>query len=143
MDMETRDETRRWELEAWRAPTLQEGDVEIFSEPGRIAFNVDYRSHWFKLVQVRCGWYYLLVQHGGGEERHKLATKPQFVETLACLSSDLRYLTLHNYLNIIHEAQSVARYNAIDEYRKAFVDGRLKKRKMPGRDVCKVWIEPA
>lgn len=33
--------------------------------------------------------------------------------------------------------------DASASYQKAFVDGRLKKRKMPGRDAMKVWIEPS
>lgn len=39
-------------------------------------------------------------------------------------------------------ARDAGRQESADEYRKAFVDGRLKKRKLPARGCVKVWIEP-
>jgi hypothetical protein len=49
-------------------------------------------------------------------------------------------------LNAIYHAQADSRRAGADstaaEYRRAFAEGRLKKRKMPARGAVKVWIEP-
>jgi hypothetical protein len=141
-DIEMRDNKKSWSDEEWRAPTLLGGDVELYSEPGRIAFDVDFRSYWFKVVKAEYGGYFLLVKHGGGEERYRLNYGNQnFEKTLEPLPSDARFLTLFTYMDVIRTAKSHARYGAIEEYRKAFVEGRLKKRKQPGRNSYKVWIE--
>jgi hypothetical protein len=45
-------------------------------------------------------------------------------------------------IDVARSAHAAGRQEAAKEYREAFVDGRLKKRKLPARDDVKVWIEP-
>lgn len=142
-------EVLRTETAEWRKPKLVEGDIEIFSEPGRvIRYNehtaVDYASHWFVLTKAQFGGYSLYVKHGGGEERLNLRHKMrEILPGLHAMTSDQRFLLFWTLKDIDHEAAREARESEAAKYRAAFVDGRLKKRKLPARGVVKVWIEPA
>lgn len=138
-----------WHLDPRRAPTLNDDDTLIFDEHGRILRDVDgrngtdYRSHWFRLVKPKYGFYMLLVHHGGGEERMTLGWSRRIVAALDNITSDNRYYLLHTFYKVASDARSAGVETATDRYRKAHAEGRLKKRKMPGRDSFKVWIEPA
>lgn len=61
--------TTQWQLDEQRKPKAFEGYEDVFSEPGRILNNVDYRSHWFVLAHPKDSprQHVLFVQHGGGE----------------------------------------------------------------------------
>ena len=119
-------------------PMLNDGDMLLFDEPGRCG-GMDSHCHHYRLVKS-AGGTMLLVQHGGGTERLRVSLPRGF--SLDCMDSNTRYWIL----NAIYHASSDARRDSRDEtsleYRKAFVDGRLKKRKLPARGVVKVWIEP-
>jgi hypothetical protein len=136
-----------WGAEVWRAPDMEEGDTLLFDECGRVLnhgdrCNVDCRSHWFRLVRARFGGCYLLVKHGGGQERINLSyAKPAMLEGIGNMTSDQRYLLLHTMLGLAHQAGDEATRATANKYRSAFVDGRLKKRKRPGQDSYKVWME--
>ena len=148
--MET--EERNWGAEAWRAPDLAEGDTLLYSECGRIIKagtyghgrnGIDYRSHYFRIVAGAHGsgcW--LLVKHGGGQERIKLdysATRAaQFFEPF---DSDARYLLMHMLFSVAREAADDERARTSARYKSAFVAGLLKKRKLRGQDAVKVWID--
>lgn len=138
----------RYELDEWRKPKIEEGEKELFSEPGRVLpggsnYSVDYRSHWFVVTKGEYGGYALHVKHGGGQERVKL---PYFMLTLAPgfaeLTSDQRFLLFWALLDVHHNAQREAKEIEAGRYRVAFVEGRLKKRKYPRQATIKVWIEP-
>jgi hypothetical protein len=136
-----------WEKEPWRAPTLVDGDELIFCEHGRILDaqtdrGVDCRSHWFRVVKSRLGLYLLLVKHGGGEEHIPFGYSRRTVEALHPLSSDARYWLLHEFYRMHRDSREITVRETVTRYQKAFVDGRLKKRKLPARGVVKVWIEP-
>ncbi|TVR06648.1 MAG: hypothetical protein EA385_15125 [Salinarimonadaceae bacterium] len=45
-------------------------------------------------------------------------------------------------LDSTKEALHVGRHEASREYRQAFAEGRLKKRKLPRQNSVKIWIEP-
>ncbi len=60
---------------------------------------------------------------------------------IASLPSDEAYLLMHHLFDINYNAKKAAHDATAYEYREAFVDGRLKKRKLPARGVVKVWIE--
>lgn len=134
--------TDNWHLDPRRAPTLAEDDTLLVDEPGRIMRNTDFRSHWFRLVKPRYGNYTLLVHHGGGEERVAIDYSPQLCDALLPLSSDDRYYLLHTLLKLHHASRDAGVEQTTQRYRKAFAEGRLKKRKLPGRDAVKIWIEP-
>jgi len=132
-----------YETEAWRAPTVGESETILASEHGRITHNIDYRSHWFILTRAEMGRYYLLVKHGGGEERIALPSVNFKITAnmIASLDSDVRYLMLHHLYGIHRDARRAAEDKTAGEYRLAFAEGRLKKRKLPKRGI-KVWTEP-
>jgi hypothetical protein len=143
----TMDQTLNWGAEAWRQPTVREGDEVLFEECGRILEpdsrdGVDCRSHSFKIVKSEYGDYLLYVSHGGGEERIKIDYCRRIVPIFGALDSDQRYWLMHSMLSLAHDQANEARDRTSALYRKAFVEGRLKKRKMPGRDCWKVSINP-
>lgn len=118
-----------WYTDPNLAPKVSETDTIIFSEHGRIAFNIDYRSHWFTLIKLPSGGHVLLVSHGAGEEAIQLprCRFEHVVDVLAGLSSDLRYLMLHQLFNIHRDGRTLGREAVECVYKKAFADGRLKK----------------
>ena len=137
-----------WGREPWRQPTIEADDTLIFSEPGRVLRGgdfggVDCRSHSFAVVKPKFGEFTLCVKHGGGEERVSIGHSKRIILALTQMDSDALYWTLHTMLDIFHRAESETRDRTASEYRRAFVSGRLKKRKQPGRESYKVWIDPA
>lgn len=129
--------------DAWRAPIVPEGSEIIFDEPGRIANNIDFSSHYFRCT--RSGHYgplVLHVKHGGGEESVKLGYGHTGTEaTLAALDSDARYLMLHQLYSVARDARTAATERTSYAYKVAFAEGRLKKRKLPRQNQTKVWVE--
>lgn len=143
---------RNWGAEPWRAPDLAEGDAIMYSECGRIIEagthghgrnGIDYRSHYFRVVSGTNGHgCFLLVKHGAGQERIKLDYNAQrAAQFFEPLGSNERYLLMHMLFSVSREARTVAQAETATTYRKAFIDGRLKKRKARGQSTIKVWIE--
>lgn len=128
--------------EAWRAPTVPEGEPIVFDEPGRIVGRVDYRSHHYRLAGDALG-YTLFVRHGGGDESMKLPLFKNGVELLRGMDSDARYLMLNALYRAHRDGMEIGRSETAREFRQAFADGRLKKRKVRGQANVKVWILPA
>lgn len=122
-----------------RAPELAEGDVLLWDEPGRCG-GLDSHSHHYRLVR-RYGSLSLLVAHGGGTERIAYVSLPN-VDALAALDSNARYWILGAIYHAHSDGAHKGWMDTREEYVNAFVQGRLKKRKSPGRDYHKVWIEP-
>lgn len=130
-----------WGREPWRAPALQVGDVQVFDEPGRIIGRVDYRSHYLRVVKAG-GQHWLLVRHGAGVERHGLGVQSGIlVQALERLPPDERYIVLYAFFDLPSKARRQGDASASDRYTRAFVEGRLKKRKARHQDTAKVWIE--
>lgn len=127
-------------------PALKDRDVLLFDEPGRCG-GMDSHSHHYRIV-TDCGLA-LLVAHGGGEERMRLSLpsvrdgQGGGAAILAALDSNARYWILnaiyHAHSDGKHEGETKAR----EQYVSAFIAGRLRKRKSPGRNYHRVWIEPA
>ncbi len=116
-------------------PTLAERDVLLYDEPGRCG-GMDSHCHHYRLVK-NCGAS-LLVAHGGGEGRMRVSLPRGF--NLDGLDSNTRYWIFNAIFHASSDARRDGRDKASHEYSKAFVDGRLKKRKKQGS--VKVWIEP-
>jgi hypothetical protein len=136
-------EQNNWGAELWRQPDSLEGDTVLFSECGRITNGVDFRSHWFKLVQPQYGPYALLVKHGGGVERIPLGYGYIMNATLDALtqaSSDARYVMLHCLFNIHQAARRRAQEETAARYEAAFLDGRLKRRKRHNHYYCELLL---
>ena len=137
-------EEKNYGAEPWREPKPEEGDTVIFSEHGRVLDNTCYRSHWLMLVKCQYGGHALLVKHGGGEERINLfsAGRYRVPDSLALLDSDFRYLMLYQLFRIHTEAKRNGEKQARADMTMAFVEGRLKKRKIKGQGAYKVKVEP-
>lgn len=118
------------------APALDERDILLFDEPGRCG-GMDSHCHHYRLVK-KTGTE-LLVKHGGGEERIRVSLPRGF--SLEAMDSNTRYWLL----NAIYHAHSDGKHTGIDSearrYTKAFLEGRLRKRKSPGRNYHRVWID--
>ena len=130
-----------YETEAWREPSLKPGYTRVFSEHGRILGNTCYRSHWMALDKGEHGGYFLTVKHGGGEEHFQIAYSKRLVDALAALDSDARYFILHQFLRIKQDAERAAQDKTANDYKRAFAEGRLRKRKLRGQDAVKVWVD--
>lgn len=132
------------QTDPWRAPSVPDGYEVLYDEPGRVIcnphskFDVCYRSHHFRVV-AKHGLHTLFVRHGGGDEAIPLAS--DFVCALAMMDSDARFLTLYALMDTAHKAARNAESRTADAFRKAFAQGRLKKRKVRGTDAVRVWIE--
>lgn len=62
------------------------------------------------------------------------------IEALRDMDSNARYLTMHLLFNVYEDARRLQLEATSLNYRKAFVEGRLRKRKIKAG--VKVWIEP-
>jgi len=111
-------------------PAMAEGDTLVHDEPGRCG-GLDSHSHHFRVV-VNYTKPYLLVRHGGGDERHELGYK-LCLPALASLDSDSRYWLLQSIHSAIREAQSKARDCEGAKWRRAIIDKRAKVRRRGGR----------
>lgn len=133
-----------WGRETWRAPQHPEGAEVLFELPGRIVGRVCHRSHYFRVFRNRFGSRELWVRHGGGTEQILLSiTRIDWLSThlASIVDDDDRYLLVRNLYEMIGDARRRSESATALEYRQAFADGRLKKRKARGG--VKVWIEPA
>jgi len=133
--------------ETWRAPSVPRGETILFDEPGRVwdrksaggNYDVCYRAYHFRVTKCD-GISTLRVKHGGGEEAWRLGSAME--HALATMSSDARFFVLHAIMCAHHESARREREFTAHEYREAFVEGRLRKRKVRGQAQVKVWIEP-
>ena len=142
LSTDSRHHADNYGTQEWRQPTILPGDEVLYSEPGRIMRGVDYRSHCFRIVRPRFGQVTLCVKHGGGEERIPLDYHAESVCAIFNpLSSDDRYFLMRTFLELAHRVRREAIQETADLYRKAFVDGRLKKRKRPGINAYVVTLE--
>lgn len=147
--MDHLDPKQNWGAEAFRKPPIPEGATELFSECGRIlklegrSDGVDYRSHWFVMYQDgRHGKVMLAVRHGGGDRTVSLGYDHLAQDQIATLlPSDLRYLYFHGLYDLHQQGHASGHSDAKHEYRQAFAEGRLKKRKLPKSNLFKIWVE--
>lgn len=131
---------------AWRAPTVPDDETLLYLEPGRVLqqerHRVCYSAYWYSLSQCRRGRLLLRVKHGAGEECLDLGySNPQKLAAFAALDSDSRYMMFHTLRSVGDESAKTAASKMRHEYAKAFVDGRLRKRKQRGANEVKVWID--
>jgi hypothetical protein len=143
--------TKEWQLDPRRRPTIPPGFTVLADEPGRIIparsdkdHAVDCRSHWFVLVRPQFGAPAIYVQHGGGEEHLVLSYgwERGLLDAVLAMPSDARFKLLWELMDIHRDARKQGKEAEWNEVQRAFIDGRLHKRKMPGRSAYKVWIDP-
>lgn len=140
--------TRNDEIGWGGAPALQDGEEVLHDECGRCqpqvngTGSVDHHSHHFRLVRRAPGPYYLLVKHGGGEERVDLGyPHTRVAEILALLDSDARYLMLRALYQAHSDATREAREAEASRWKRAAATKSIRTRKVRGRDEVQVWIE--
>lgn len=121
-------------------PDLQDGDVLLFDEPGRCGGSDSHAYHF--RVTVDCGRVFLLVRHGGGDERMEFGWKKTTLPALESLDSNARYWLLcaayHGMKDRVEKAVEDVEY----KWRSAAAEKRIKTRKQPRRGFIKVWIDP-
>lgn len=134
-----------WETEPLRRPAIPEDATIIFDEHGRVLhhgnnFGVDYRSHWFVLIQE--GTHYaLLVRHGAGDERINLGYKSHVgpvIDSFATLDSDKRYCALYCLFDLYKDTKKNATDRTASYYQMAFLEGRMKRKKRDHRYYVRV-----
>ena len=119
------------------APALQDDDVLIFDEPGRCEKGkIDAHSHHFRVASKGC-FYWLLVHHGGGDER--IPIRDYAISAMMVSTSYGRYWMLYTIWAAHRDATGKARENERAVWMRAVVEKRIKTRKQ--RDGVRVWIE--
>lgn len=122
-------------------PTPESNDELIYDEPGRCG-GLDSHSHHLRLVK-KYGSHYLLVKHGGGEERIKLSCAAGlFIPAMQAMDTNARYWLLLTLYDAHGDAATEAADKCEAKWRKAAAEKRIKTRKYPARGTVKVWIEP-
>jgi len=141
------------ETQDWRAPTVPEDETILFDEPGRVLTHrrtpdskgtpVCYSAYHYQVTKPEYGQCVLRVKHGAGEESVLIGYPGEpIIHALAALDSDARFAVLHALREQRNEGTQDGRNAVRAEYAQAFVDGRLKKRKVRGEARVRVWVEP-
>ena len=122
-------------------PDLDDGDELLIDEPGRCG-GLDCHCHHFRVVKAQSayGGYFLLVRHGGGDERIPLGSRPG-IRPLLATDSNSRFWLLQMMYQVQHNQAAEARKLANDQWTKAAAEKRIKIRKQRGS--VKVWVEKA
>jgi hypothetical protein len=119
-------------------PTLNENEALIYDEPGRCG-GLDSHCHHYRLVR-HYGSVYLLVRHGGGDERMRLSSTPTLLDTLATLDSNARYWIFNAMYHAHSHGARDARSREQERWRTAALDKRIRVRRRQG--TVHVSIEP-
>jgi len=128
-------------------PLVPMGETLIFRELGRVLdlksqggnYDVCFRS--FSYAVTKCEYNnYTLHSHSGLGPSEVRITK-EAANILTGLDSDSRFFLCHQMKRLHDDAKQAGYDKARREYQRAFVDGRLKKRKERGQASVKVWIE--
>ncbi len=135
------DPKENYGAEAWRQPSIEDGDTIIYNECGRVLDNICMRSYWLLIVKAQYGGYQLIVKHGGGQERFRVDHSDMIIRALQSLDSDSLYIIMFDLLKAHTNGLRTGREETEGLFKQAFVNGDLKKRKFPKQGITKVWIE--
>lgn len=116
----------------------QDGETILWDEPGRCG-GLDLHSHHF-LVTKWYSTYYLLVGHGGGDQRIKLFSL--LPASLSAMDSNTRYSLLYAIYKAHSDGADEATMTERIRWNTAAAQKRIKTRKQRGSNGVKVWIEP-
>lgn len=111
-------------------PALIDGDTLLFDEPGRCG-GIDSHCHHYRVVR-HGGTVWLLVRHGGGDQRIRMSNGSKFVEGIANVDSDIRYWLLNAMYHAQHDAMYLARQDERQKWQMAAVDKRIRVRRRNG-----------
>jgi hypothetical protein len=121
-------------------PELLDNEELLHDEPGRCG-GLDSHCHHYRIVKHFYS-HYLVVRHGGGDERFRLCTTPLFLESLNALDSNSRYWMLNALFCAGSDGERKGRETANARWKNAAAEKRIKTRKLPSQGIVKVWIEP-
>lgn len=132
------------------APTIPQSYTITHDEPGRTIIDtrlgnpnlVDCAEFHFVFATGRLGGLSLFVRHGAGDERFELDHGDEFVRAISSLDSDSRFRLALSIMNLAHDVERRASTSTARRYEEAFVEGRMRKRKLRGKDHYKVTILP-
>lgn len=120
-------------------PALAEGDTLLYDEPGRCG-GIDSHSHHYRVVKGG-SFLYLLVRHGGGDERIRMGcSHPHLAAQLVSLDSNARYWLCNLFHGLHRDGENTGRENEHVRWYMAAAQKRIRTRKDRGRDGVKVWI---
>jgi hypothetical protein len=119
------------------APELGNADILLYDEPGRCG-GIDSHSFHYRLVKT-CG-VYLLVRHGGGDERFRLSYTKSLLDTFAAMNSTARYWMFNAIYHARSDAERESREQEAMRWRTAAAEGRIRTRKQRGENTATVWI---
>lgn len=83
----------------------------------------------------------LRPRHGAGDEHWDLTWDARIIDGLGTMDSDDRFRLLWVLMDANRDGERRGYAKAATEYREAFADGRLRKRKVRGQAAVKVWVE--
>lgn len=86
---------------------------------------------------------YVLVRHGGGDERFRLHDTQLLRETMAAMDTNTRYFLLHALYYASNDGAKQARESERKRWAMAACEKRIKTKKLRGSNSVKVWIEDA
>ena len=118
-------------------PALNESETLLYDEPGRCG-GLDSHCHHFRVTSDR-GRIYLLVRHGGGDERMEFGWTNTVLQGLAVLDSTARYWILQAAYHGATRAAHNARIAERGEWEKAVAEKRIKTSRRGG--MVRVRIE--
>lgn len=123
-------------------PTLNEGDELLYDGPGRCGRGVDSHCYHFRVVK-HYGTRYLLVRHGGGEERIELGgSRPGIAPILGLAAEDTYWLLQTIYHTLSDHTRDAVRSAVADlrrQFTDAYLDGRI--RKVRGQRAVKIELK--
>jgi len=138
------------------------GAIEKRHLPGRISNHIDYRSHSLTIyiqpkgklkdgMTARDGTreeasanYYVRMEHGGGTEDYEIKGYMliDIMPALLALDDDTLYALMYEYWDAVKYGLSIGAETKGRELFEAFAEGRVKKRKLRGREAYQVTVEP-
>jgi hypothetical protein len=126
------------------APTLTNEQTLVRNLPGMVIGSVTYESYNLSLVTEGCAKVSLLVRHGGGQESIYLRTPGRYLRDLIpTLPAQDAFMLLFTVREAFQAGKQQGINQTADEFKQAFIEGRLKKRKLRGQNRVKIWIETA
>ena len=119
-------------------PELQPDETLLHDEPGRCG-GIDSHCHHYRVVKSH-GSLWLLVRHGGGDERLRLSGP--VINGLEILAG-ARYWTLNAIYHAYADGRRAGKQAECDTWRKAAAERRIEVRKIRGCAAVKVSIKTA
>jgi hypothetical protein len=123
---------KRFGVHPVNPPTLRDGEVLLYDEPGRCG-GIDSHCHHYRLVS-HGGTLQLLVKHGGGEERIDYLSNSKALRALFdAMDSNGRYWMLNAMWHAQSNAASEARRLEAAKWRNAAFEKRIVVKRRSGK----------